>query len=66
LIKIKKNNKKIKKIQPNEFIHLNQTEYGRTNPIYSIGRWAGAVLFSFVFNSINRKYIMAFAGITHG
>jgi sugar phosphate permease len=49
-----------------EDLQMNQVEYGCISPVYSIGRWVGAVLFSFVFNSINRKYIMVFAGITHG
>jgi sugar phosphate permease len=49
-----------------EDLQMNQVEYGCISPVYSIGRWVGAILFSFVFNSINRKYIMVFAGITHG
>ena len=49
-----------------EDLQMNQVEYGCISPVYSIGRWVGAVLFSFVFNSINRKYIMVFAGVTHG
>ena len=49
-----------------EDLQMNQVEYGCISPVYSIGRWVGAVLFSFVFNSINRKYIMVFSGVTHG
>jgi sugar phosphate permease len=49
-----------------EDLQMNQVEYGCISPVYSIGRWVGAILFTFVFNSINRKYIMVFAGITHG
>ena len=49
-----------------EDLQMNQVEYGCISPVYSIGRWVGAILFSFVFNSINRKYIMVFAGVTHG
>ena len=44
-----------------EDLQMNQVEYGCISPVYSIGRWVGAILFSFVFNSINRKYIMVFA-----
>ena len=47
-----------------EDLQMNQVEYGCISPVYSIGRWVGAVLFSFVFNNINRKYIMVFVFTT--
>ena len=52
--------------QISEDLQMNQVEYGCISPVYSIGRWAGAWLFAFVGNSVNRKYLMVFAGVSHG
>ena len=52
--------------QISEDLQMNQVEYGCISPVYSIGRWVGAWLFAFVANAVNRKYMMVFAGVTHG
>lgn len=39
--------------------------YGCLSPVYTIGKVIGAGLFATLFNVMNRKYLMVFAGFFH-